>query len=482
MFFKSIRFKITILYMAILAMTISSFSAILYHNVSQGLYNNMDILLKSKAGGISKAINTYWEASNLESIASGIKPDEVLRKRRNFNFTKVAQNWVKEESKDPELLSIIVTVFDTDGAAIASSKNVQALAQIPGKDFLSVLQGKVRFDTLGVMRIYTTPVFEDEKVAYIVQVASSITSLQAALNNIKVALFVLFPITVLVTGLMGAFLAAVTLHPVNSMIYTIRRISAENMRMRLKIPGTKDEIQKLAETFNNMLERLELAFTSQKKLFEDLSHELKTPLTILKGEFEVILKKMRSPSEYEKTLKSALEEVDRMTRLAGNLLILARLESKEVFPEKKRLDLNLVMRGIVNSIKGIAESKNIEISYKAGSELFLEGDEDQLKTMFLNILDNAVKYTKSGGRISVALEAQGSSAIVKISDTGIGISSEEIARVFDRFYRTDNARITTGFGLGLGIAKSIAEAHGGAIGVESRPSEGTVFTVSLPGH
>ncbi|MFH0764526.1 MAG: ATP-binding protein [Candidatus Omnitrophota bacterium] len=480
MFYKSIRFKITILYMAILALTISSFSAVLYHNVSQGLYNNMDILLKSKAGGISKAINTYWETSTLEELASGVQPDEVLRKRRNFNFTKVAQNWVREESKDPELLSIIVTVFDTDGATIASSKNARGLTQIPRRDFISVLQGKARFDTVGSMRIYTTPVFENEKVAYIVQVASSLQPLQAALNNIRVALFVLFPITVLATGIMGALLAKVTLRPVDRMIHTIHQITAENMRLRLENPNTKDEIQKLAATFNSMLERLEHAFASQKKLFENLSHELKTPLTILKGEFEVVLKKTRSQAEYEAILKSALEEVDRMTRLAGNLLELARLESKEVFPEKKRLNLNLIVRGIVNNIRKVAESKNISVSCRAEDELFVEGDEDRLKTMFLNILDNAVKYTKPGGGISVTSERHGSFVNVKIDDTGIGVSKEEIDHIFDRFYRTENARANMGFGLGLSIAKSIVEAHKGDIKVESRSSKGTAFTVSLP--
>lgn len=482
MFIKSIRFKITILYMAILALTISSFSAVLYHNVTKGLYNNMDILLKSKAGGISKAINTYWEASGLEALASGVKPDEVLKKRRNFNFAKVAQNWVREESKDAELLNIIVTVFDTDGGAIASSKNARGLTQIPEKDFISVLQGKMRFDTVGSMRIFTTPVFENEKVAYIVQVASSLQPLQAALNNIKVALFVLFPFTVLATGIMGAFLAKVTLRPVDKMIHTIHQITAENMKLRLESPGTKDEIQKLSETFNSMLERLEHAFTSQKKLFENLSHELKTPLTIMKGEFEVVLKKLRAPGEYESVIKSALEEVDRVVRLAENLLFLARLETKEVFPEKKKLDLNPVVRGMVNNVMGLAKSKNISLSCRADEKLLISADEGQLKTLFLNILDNAVKYTEPGGAITVVSTKIGPSAVVRIKDTGTGITKEEIEHIFDRFYRTDKARANAGFGLGLSIVKSIVDAHNGFVKAESGPSKGTVFTISLPLH
>ena len=296
MFLKSIRFKITVLYMAILALTLTSFSLILYHNVRTGLEANMDTLLKSKAGGIAQAIDTYWQAANLET-AEGAAAAEMLRKRRNANFSKIAQRWVREESNDPKLIDIMVQVFDTDGEAIAASKNVAILNEASHKDMLPVLQGKSRFDTVPGFRTYMTPVFENEKVAYIVQVASPLDSIETALNNLKIGLFVLFPVTVLATGLMGAFLAKATLHPVDNMIATIHQIRAENMKIKLKIPKTKDEIQKLAETFNDMLTRLEAAFNTQRQLFADLSHELKTPLTILKGEFEVILKKARSNEE-----------------------------------------------------------------------------------------------------------------------------------------------------------------------------------------
>lgn len=479
--YKSIRFKITILYMAILALTLTSFSAILYHNVSRGLYGNMDTLLNSKAGGISKAIDTYWEASRLESQETATPPDLLLRKRRNINFAKIAQRWVKEESSDPALLDIIVQVFDTDGAIIASSKNTQGLTGISRKDFLSVLQGNPRFDTVSALRIFTTPVFENEKVAYIVQVASPLSAIETALNNLKVALFILFPVTVLATGIMGAFIAKVTLRPVDNMIKTIHEITAENMKLKLRIPGTKDEIQKLAETFNVMLERLDEAFTSQRQLFEDLSHELKTPLTILKGEFEVILKKIRSQGEYEYILKSSLEEVNRIIRLAEDLLLLARLDSKEVSPRKEKFDLASLIQGVVNNMKPLAELKEILASFNSKTgEIMLNGDKDQLKTVFLNMLDNAIKYTGPGGAIDVSLEKDESLAQVKIQDTGIGILQDELSRIFDRFYRVDKSRNSPGFGLGLSIARSIVEAHGGNIRAESRPDKGTTFIISLP--
>ena len=478
--YKSIRFKITILYMAILAVTLTSFSAILYHNVSRGLYSNMDTLLKSKAGGISKAIDTYWEASRLESQEGPAAQDVLLLKRRNVNFSKVAQKWVKEESNDPALLDIIVQVFDADGAIISSSKNIQGLAEISRANFISVMQGKSRFDTVSQLGIFTTPVFENEKVAYIVQVTSPITSIQTALNNLRVALFILFPITVLATGVMGAFIAKVTLHPVDNMIKIIHQITAENMKLKIHMPGTKDEIQKLAETFNTMIERLDEAFTSQKQLFEDLSHELKTPLTILKGQFEVILNKVRTQAEYESILKSSLEEINRIIKLAENLLLLARLDSREVLPRKEKVNLTSLIQRIVNNVSALAELNNVVISFKPDNEVTIYGDDNQLKTVFLNILDNAIKYTHPKGNIEISLNTDESSAIVKIRDTGAGIPKEGLDHIFDRFYRVDKSRNASGFGLGLSIAKSIVEAHNGSIMVESKLELGTSFIISLP--
>lgn len=488
MFVKSIRFKIMALYMVMLSVTLLSFSIMLYHNVNVGLYGGMDTLLESRAGGIAKAIDTYWEASNLEAADGGEK-SEVLRKRRNANFSRIAQRWVREESSDPALLNIIVQVFDTDGAAIASSKNTQGIASITRSNFISVLQGKARFDTVSfeaqagqaLLRVYTTPIFENEKVAYIVQISSPVSTIQIALNKLKLALFFLLPFTVFLTGIMGALLAKATLRPVDSMIATIHQITAANMKLRLAVPPTKDEIQKLAQTFNDMLQRLEEAFVSQRRLFEDISHELKTPLTVMKGEFEVMLKKLRTQEEYETAMVSALEEVNRITKLAEQLLMLARFDSKQSFPEKKLLNLSKLMEVIIVSVRRLAGQKQIRLSFmKTHDDLFMEGDESQLKTMLLNILDNAVKYTPAEGEIRVTIERDTMLAKVKIQDTGIGILQKDIERIFDRFYRVEKSRSAAGYGLGLSIAKAIAESHKGSIEVKSKPASGTLFTITLP--
>ncbi|MBU0605428.1 MAG: HAMP domain-containing protein, partial [Candidatus Omnitrophica bacterium] len=281
-------------------------------------------------------------------------------------------------------------------------------------------------------------------------------------------------------GMIGALLAKMTLRPVDNMIKTIHDITAENMKLKLKLPGTRDEIDKLAVTFNDMLARLDYAFTSQKRLFEDLSHDLKTPLTIIKGEFEVALKKKRNPEDYESVLRSSLEEVNKIIRLADNMLMLASFEAQNIMPDRKKLDLSLIIQGVANNIRKLADEKHIEISLSQNDNMGIKGDEEQLKQMFLNLLDNAVKYTPENGKVTVTARREKENLRIKVQDTGRGIAGDRIERVFDRFYRADKSRTGQGFGLGLSIVKSVVDAHNGKIKIESSPGQGASFIISLP--
>ncbi len=488
MFIKSIRFKITIVYMAILALTLSVFSMMLYHYVKRSLYENMDTLLRAKGEDIVHAVSSYWAAEKVGAKRYGFRADGS-RIELDIDFAAIAQRWVEAKSKDPKLLDIIVQIFDTQGNPVASSKNTQGITSVSNENFVSVLQGRTFFDTLTPtfptrrvigFRVFLTPITQENEVIYVVQVASPLVSIQTALNILRVTLFVLFPVTVLLTGVMGAFLAKLTLRPVDSMIKTIHDITAENMKLEIAITNTKDEIEKLAETFNDMLKRLDNAFTSQKQLFEDLSHQLNTPLTVLKGEFEVGLKKMRSQEEYESIFKSSLEEINKIVKLVDNLLILARLESKRILPDRKELDLNLLAQGVVNSIKSLAERKGVGISLSRNEETAIIGDETELKHLFLNLIDNAIKYTPQGGKVTIGMAKDRDKAYIKISDTGMGISQEDLPHIFDRFYRAEKGAPGQGFGLGLSIVKSIVDAHKGSIKAESLPGKGSTLTVSLP--
>ena len=229
-----------------------------------------------------------------------------------------------------------------------------------------------------------------------------------------------------------------------------------------------------------MLEKIQQVFISQKQFIQDVSHELRTPLTIMRGELEVALKRQRSPQEYCSILQSSLEETAKIGKLLENLLALARLDSSSVSLARDSADISAIMRDILDDMEILAHQKGIEIDFVSQEGIILLIDKDQIMRSFINILENAIKYTQEKGRISVEVIRENAYAIITITDTGIGIPERDLPHIFDRFYQVDRSRSSTGFGLGLSIALSIIEAHGGSITVESTPRQGTTFLISLP--
>jgi heavy metal sensor kinase len=478
MIFRSIRFKILLWYMLVFSLTFSASSLVLYHTVNSRLNNDVNDLLLSKAEGIKEGLESTWEAEKLDLAEAGVSPAAVT-KRHNLNFGKTVQRWLNEKRDDPLLLDIDVRILDSEGNLIASSTRLPGLSSAEEKLLKADMGREDSFKDFRVesakgavfeFRSLTSPQWEKQQVAYGVQVFSSLAPLAASLNHLKIMLFLLFPFTTILSGLIGAFLAGVTLRPINRMMDTLHGITAENIRLRVDIPDTKDELRRLAETFNGMLDRLGEAFSSQQQFIEDLAHELKTPLAVLKGELEVTLKKMRTAGDYESILRSSLEEVDRITRISENLLTLARYDNDKLALEKKPLKIGAVA----------ARQKNVALRISTDDEILIAGDRARLRHLLSNILDNALKHTPPGGSISVEARRDESRARISVSDTGAGIPAAELPRVFDRFYRGEKERGQGGFGLGLSIAKAIAEAHLGKIEAASTPGKGTTFTVLLP--
>lgn len=492
MFFKSVRFRIVLWYMGLLTVTLMIFSALLYQNFKNALYDDLDDLLASKADGISNAILTYWDIKNMEAenAPATIPATKEEADADTANFMAMASNWVIEKSKDPNLMSIYVQILDPFGASLVGSRNIPRIKALPEDDFESLLEGEDTFNTLGgeqpagkeiMLRVYTKPIIQDDNVKYLVQVASPQGLVYVALSGLRILLFVLLPLTVIITGIAGSLLARVTLKPVDHMIDTLKKITAENLKLKIHIPDTKDEIKRLADTFNDMIERLDKSFSSQQEFIQDISHELRTPLTVLKGELEITLKKLRSPQEYEAVLSSSLEEIGKMSRVIEDLLVLARFDNRQVALEIRRVDLGGVLNRVTDDMNILASEKDIDMSLSRQENLILDGDEDQIRRLFVNLFDNAIKYTSRKGKVIVTANKDGSHARILVSDTGIGLSEDELPYIFDRFYQVSKARRTNhGFGLGLSIAKSIVEAHHGTISVESQPNAGATFTVSLP--
>jgi len=491
MFFKSIRFKILLWYMLLLTLTLFSFSVVLYGGFSKSLYDDLDDLLSSRAEGVADSINAYWHAKKMGLLA-GEKGADISQASDLNSFLSIAKNWVEEKRKDPDLMSIFVQILDTGGTCLVTSKSTPHIAAIPKDDFKDVLDKEDSFNTVKgksadgkemKFRVYTKPVIEEDRVAYIVQVAGPMGLVSLALNDLMLALFVVLPLMLLLAGIPGILLAQLTLRPVDNMIKVLRQITAENLKLRIHMPDTKDAIKRLADAFNSMIERLDRSFSSQHRFIQDVSRELKTPMNSLKDELAKAAVGDYPAEENKALLLRASKELDGFSGSIKNLLALSQFADNQVMFSIKKIDIAKLVEQVLKEKKPLAMEKEIAVSYSPSGSIKLDGDEDQLRQLFANLLDNAVKYTYRKGKILVTVRRDEGYVLISVSDTGSGIPEDEIEYIFDRFYQAARPRgLNHGFGLGLSQVKSIVEAHKGTISVESRPGEGSTFTISLPIH
>jgi heavy metal sensor kinase len=332
------------------------------------------------------------------------------------------------------------------------------------------------------MRVRALPIEREGEIAGVLEVGQSEDDVSDTLSALLIILAVAYPVTLAAASAGGAFLAGRALSPIDSLTRLARRITAEDLSERLDMPLPDDEVGRLARTFDEMIARLDEAFRRQRQFTADASHELRTPLTAIKGHVDVALDKDRDASEYRDVLRIVNEEVDRLTRMVGSLLTLARADAGQVPLAAESVSLGDLVRAAAEQLRPMAERRGLTLSVAEGPAVTLQADEDLLLQLVLNLLDNAVKYTPPGGAVTAGWNANGERAELRVSDTGPGIAEEHRERVFDRFYRVEGARSREegGAGLGLSICRWIAEAHGGLIAVESAPGQGATFTVSLP--
>jgi heavy metal sensor kinase len=286
---------------------------------------------------------------------------------------------------------------------------------------------------------------------------------------------------VLLAGVGGMFLANRTLQPVDHITDIAREIGEGDLSRRINIQS-EDELGRLASTLNRMIARLEEAFQKQRQFAADASHELRTPLAIIQAESSLALDKKRTQVEYRRSLDLVSQEVTYMSEIIGKLLLLARNDAGSEPLNFQEVNVKDLFTELSSDVEALAQEKGVAFNFGPMENLMVKGDRFRLRQLFLNILDNAIRYTPSGGTVSSSLVRKNGSAFVSISDTGIGIPTEDLPFIFDRFYRVDKARSRTdgGMGLGLAIAGSIAKLHGGNIEVESQVGKGSTFHIILP--
>jgi signal transduction histidine kinase len=333
-------------------------------------------------------------------------------------------------------------------------------------------------DTQDPVRIYTVPIVDQNELVGVLQVAQNLGNVRDTLNLLLISLLIGGPLIVFVAGSGGYFLAVRALAPIDKITRTARYISANDLSTRLNLPETQDEVGRLAATFDLMLARLDEAFQRERQFTADASHELGTPLSAMQTIIGSTLARQRTRVVYEQALIDLGQEAEQMRALTEGLLHLARNDAA-LHARFEHINLSLLLEDVADSFRPLAEGKGLELINKVADEgLTLIGDRDGLIRLFVNLLDNAIKYTEQGF-ITISTQRQDDNLLVTISDTGVAIAPEHLPYIFDRFYRVDESRSTEGIGLGLAIALDIARAHGGNIVVDSTVGKGTVFNVQL---
>ena len=457
----SVRTRLTLWYAGVLAVSLIVFAVLVYYAAAGIFYARQDESLRSTAETVASAYVQELDEEGSVALANDVVLAQMVFPNR------------------------YVEVVDTEGRMVAGSGNLNGHPiNVPPEKLVEVRQNRVGFAAMDGLRVAVVPLSPDPKrqLGFAV-VAEPLSVIEEGLRRLRRDFITGVPLILLLATLGGYFLARKNLSPISSMSEQTRRITAENLSSRLDVANPRDEVGHLATTINALLARLDAAFKEQQRFVADASHELRTPVAVLRGEAEVILGQERETREYKEALTLIKDEAERLTRIVENLFLLARQPAETLSPVKEPLRLDEVVAECARAAQVLATQKDLRLKISNSlPSVCLNGDDEMLKRMVMNLLDNAVKYTPAGGEIRVALESSNGSARIIVADTGFGVPAEDQARIFDRFYRVDKARSRAlgGAGLGLSIARWIVEAHGGTISVESLAGRGSSFTVELP--
>jgi heavy metal sensor kinase len=455
----SVRIRLTLWYVAVLALVIVVFAMLTYFFTLRILNRDLDSRLEE----MSRNFKVALEAEQADEEEKR-EPDQIIVETLNeFSF------------RDYQF-----AVFAGDGRLIDSTAKFPLPDSLENSPPMSTAQiGRETF------RLFISPldVGQNNYRLLIFYPLKEQKTFEARLLRV---FLVGVPLTLFLAGVGGYFLARKSLAPIVEMNLQAARIGAVNLHERLPVANQKDELGTLAETINLLLSRLENSFAQQRRFMADASHELRTPLAIVRGESEVALTKNdRNSQDYRESLAIVHDESKRLTRIVEDLFTLARADAGQFQTDFAQVYLDEILADCVRSVRILAEKRNVAIHLEAARELPFRGDEQLLHRLFLNLLDNAVKYNRAGGTIRVEATAAGGDYRITFSDSGIGIASDEQPKIFERFYRADRARsraaetATSGAGLGLAIAVWIAGLHRGKIELISSGADGSRFAVSF---
>ncbi|MDE3088268.1 MAG: HAMP domain-containing protein [Chloroflexota bacterium] len=468
----SIRLRLTLWYVALLAVILVVFSGALYAILSFSLFNETDRTLQTRAAEVQNGV------------------DAALQVQSDIRLVFARGRLVLPGAGTFATPGIYVEIATPAGTSVSRSDNLadQTLT-IPSAVLDRVKQGDSIYMNQTVanvpLRSYVAPLNAHDQIVGVILVAQSLQTVDDTLRRLATLLAFGIAGGLVVAFIVGALLARSALAPIDHMIESARGIaSAGDLTRRIEQPKTRDEVGRLAATFNEMLARIEELFRAQQRFVADVSHELRSPLTAIRGNLDLL---QRGAADDAAARQAALEAIDsesaRMQRMVQDLLLLAQADAG-IPIQKQPVELDTLVLDVYRHARLM--TTKVKVSLGSEDQAQVLGDPDRLKELFLNLVDNAIQYTPAGGEVKLSLERDAEWVRVTVADTGVGIPAQDLPRIFDRFYRADKARARDpssdlgGTGLGLSIVKTIVDAHGGRIDVTSEVGKGSTFTVALP--
>jgi two-component system OmpR family sensor kinase len=483
----SVRTQLAAWYAVIFTILMLFFGTVYYLHLRSMLFDNLDATLLLRAQQVSRAIVIQQNGSFAINDSSGALAGVI-----DVDTSRQNSGYVDSDDKNPALdvdFDALISVLDSHGKVKYSTAAFSALI-VPAQSIQKALHGSgytVTVATTGgdEARLRIQPLIRNHAIVGVLLVGASLASQENTLHGIILNFLMVAPF-VLAFGILGSYWLAIrAFRPIIRLTSIAHKIQSGNLHSRVPVPYTNDEVQRLALTFNEMLDHLEATFKQQRRFIADASHELRTPVAAIRSMTEIALDQQLTVNEYISVLHDVNTQAEHLGKLIADLQTLARADEGHIHFEREPLRLDLLANDVVTTLESLATEKGITLNIEANEPLLIMGDEARMMQVIMNLLDNALKYTGPGGSVTVRVESiQGQRVCLTVQDTGIGIAQEHIGHIFERFYRADSARTRSagGTGLGLAIVKWIVTMHQGTIAVTSQVGKGTTFGVVLPAY
>ena len=454
----SFRNRIAFYYIISSALLITLVFIVIYQMVSLSVYEHINDDIQNE---VEKHINEIEIDTNNSYL---IQVDE----------------WREREHNTMDVNPVFVQFFDANRTLIDKSPNLKMLDLVLSSNENSNQFIDTFLNEKPIRQIQVPLNHHSEEVGYLI-VAMSLDDAIMVLSNLRNIMFVAFPLILISLFFMARFIVGRSIQPINSIIQTSNRISTENLSERIELPHNKDELFILSKNINDLLDRIENAVEREKQFTSDASHELRTPLAVIKGTLEVLIRKSRTQSEYEEKIKYSILEVDRLNHMVDNLLLLARFENQNLDIKKEPVYLNATILDALSRFSQKIKERNIQVKYEFEDEFIIQSDIYLVSIIIGNILSNAIKYSSQNSTIFIELKNENNQILCIIQDHGIGITKEDLDKIYNRFYRSDvsNHPEIKGTGLGLSIVKRLCNLLKIDFLIESSVSNGSTVKLNF---